>query len=466
MLLLTLLAWLARMRGGRPRRWSVPPSVRSQRSSGCSAAWSGWCTPRLSPTRSCSALPPSSGCRRPCSACWSSDAVRTTSVGALLGAVGAVPCLILGREAYSAAAARSPGLPDSMLLVALEQGGWMWWYVPVALLVLFFPDGRLPGPRWRWVVAGLLAVALAFGAAERAGARSRSRRRTKRPRTRWAPGLPQPFRRSTMIAFALLPTLLGLLIAAGWSAVVRSRRADAVQRAQLRWLALGGLLVPATLLLCWTSYLLLGGADLVLIGIAGLVGIPAAIAIAMLRHDLYDVDRRSPPPSPTAWSRRAARHLTAARRLRRGLLLGRDSTAAAAAATALRRWRSRPLRRRLQRRRRPPALPAAPGGPRRDRRAAARRPRRRRRGPSSSRACCAAALRDPACASATSSPGGAGLVDATGAAVEPARRAVPVRWRRREIGALCGGSVAAGAAARGRPRRPRRWSRSCGCGSR
>ena len=71
-----------------------------------------------------------------------------------------------------------------------------------------------------------------------------------------------------MAALALLPVLLGLLAATAWSAVVRSRTADPVRRAQLRWLALGGLLVPATLLLCWTSYLLLGGADLVLAGLA------------------------------------------------------------------------------------------------------------------------------------------------------------------------------------------------------
>ena len=350
MLLLTLLAWLARKRGGRPRRWSVPPSVRSRRSVGLLGGVVGLVhAPAVADAVVLGAaavigLP---------SAVLGLLVVRRrpdNRVGALLGAVGAVPCLILGREAYSAAAARSPGLPDSMVLVALEQGGWMWWYVPVALLVLFFPDGRLPGPRWRWVVAGLLAVALAFGAAGRpepgavpAAVRS-GPARAGHLAAAAVPAL-------EMVAFALLPTLLGLLIAAGWSAVVRSRRADAVQRAQLRWLALGGLLVPATLLLCWTSYLLLGGADLVLIGLAlTYVGLPAAVAVAILRHDLYDIDRLLSATATYALVTGLLLAVWTAVVAGAGLLLGGDSTAVAVAVTALAAVAVAPLRTRLQRR--------------------------------------------------------------------------------------------------------------------
>ena len=383
-------------------------------------------------------------------------------VGALLGAVGAVPCLILGREAYSAAAARSPGLPDSMVLVALEQGGWMWWYVPVALLVLFFPDGRLPGPRWRWVVAGLLAVALVFGLLN-----ARSPEPFPPPYESGAARVGHLARRrrtgAEMVAFALLPTLLGLLIAAGWSAVVRSRRADAVQRAQLRWLALGGLLVPATLLLCWTSYLLLGGADLVLVGLAlTYVGLPAAVAVAILRHDLYDIDRLLSATATYALVTGLLLAVWTAVVAGAGLLLGGDSTAVAVAVTALAAVAVAPLRTRLQRRvdrRLYPARWAALAAVD-DLRARVDAGTAR---PEELRSVLATALRDPDLRVGYRRPGSVGLVDADGAAVEPGPDdgAVPVCWGGAEIGVLAAAPHPRCARKRGRP--PRCWSRWCGC---
>ena len=141
-------------------------------------------------------------------------------VGALLVAVGAVPCLIFGREVYSAAAGRVPGLPDSMVLVALEQGAWMWWYVPVALLVLFFPDGRLPGPRWRGVAIGLPAVAVVFMLLIARDPAPFPPPYETAPHAlgTWSPEVVPAL---TVVALALLPVLLGLLAATAWAAVVR-----------------------------------------------------------------------------------------------------------------------------------------------------------------------------------------------------------------------------------------------------
>ena len=281
---------LVRVRGGRLRRWSGPSPVHSRRSVGWWAASSGWRTLRRSRTRSCWVPARPSGCRRSCSGFLVVRRCPANRVGALLDCRRRGALSIFGREVYSAAADRVPGLPDSMVLVALEQGVWMWWYVPVALLVLFFPDGRLPGPRWRWVAAGLVVVAVAFISSSPATPR-RSRRRSRPRRTRCSPG-----RRSgpalTVAALALLPVFLGLLVAtAGRGRALRRARPGAAGAAA--WLALGALFLPATLLLCWASYLLFGGADLVLVGLAlTYVGLPAAVAVAILRHDLYDIDRR------------------------------------------------------------------------------------------------------------------------------------------------------------------------------
>ncbi|HSU35574.1 MAG TPA: hypothetical protein VLJ88_07935, partial [Propionibacteriaceae bacterium] len=41
-------------------------------------------------------------------------------------------------------------LPLSKFVVGISPGAWMWLFVPPALLILVFPDGRLPGRNWRW----------------------------------------------------------------------------------------------------------------------------------------------------------------------------------------------------------------------------------------------------------------------------------------------------------------------------
>ena len=362
-------------------------------------------------------------------------------VGALLVAVGAVPCLIFGREVYSAAAGRVPGLPDSMVLVALEQGAWMWWYVPVALLVLFFPDGRLPGPRWRGVAIGLPAVAVVFMLLIARDPAPFAPPYETAPHAlgTWSPEVVPAL---TVVALALLPVLLGLLAATAWAAVVRSRTADPVRRAQLRWLALGGLLVPGTLLLCWTSYLLLGGADLVLAGLAlTYLGLPAAVTVAILRHDLYDIDRLLSATATYALVTGGLLAVWTAVVAGTGLLLGGESTVVAVAVTALAAVAVAPLRTRLQRRVdrrlypvRWAALHAVDDLRSRVDAGTAR--------PEELQNVLATALRDPDLRVGYRQPGRAGLVDAFGVPVgcEPGPDGVPVRWGGAEIGLLRGTS--------------------------
>ncbi|HET7367778.1 MAG TPA: hypothetical protein VFI83_05390, partial [Gaiella sp.] len=87
--------------------------------------------------------------------------------------------------------------------------------------------------------------------------------------------------------------LLVLLVACAASLVVRSRRSDDVRRRQVKWLALAGLGVPGFIVVCLTEVIVLGQPRWLslAIGIATAVGVPVAAAIAMLRHDLYDIDR-------------------------------------------------------------------------------------------------------------------------------------------------------------------------------
>ncbi|GLW96046.1 histidine kinase [Microtetraspora sp. NBRC 16547] len=270
-------------------------------------------------------------------------------VGLLLVLVGATAIWLGVSELYPLAVTRRPDLPLSGLYVALSEGSWMFLYVPAGLLMLLFPDGRLPGPRWRWAAAGLLVVPVLFTFIVAFDPSPLPPPFESTPHVLRAPEAYMPV--LSAVSIALLPVFLGLLIASAAAVVIRYRRAtDEVRRAQLKWFALGAGFLPLTLLLCWASYLFLGTPDLVVAGLAlTALAIPSATAIAMLRHDLYDIDRAiSAAVTYSLVTAILLAFYTAASFLV-GLGAGRTSPAAAAAATAVCAAALSPLRIRLQR---------------------------------------------------------------------------------------------------------------------
>jgi class 3 adenylate cyclase len=166
------------------------------------------------------------------------------------------------------------------------------WYPHIALLVLgalLFPSGRPPSRGW-WAVAWVLGAGAAVAAA--------------------GMGLLWPARGIEMLdaspgsSRAPLGTALtnvALLILAGCAAatvvalLVRLRRAQGVEREQLKWLIYAGALAVVGLLLLIPRELGLG--ESVLLNFAGAaltaiggLGVPVAVGVAILRYRLYDID--------------------------------------------------------------------------------------------------------------------------------------------------------------------------------
>jgi MFS family permease len=155
-------------------------------------------------------------------------------------------------------------------------------------LALLVPDGRLPGPRWRWAVATLVAmyvvgVALFLG---KPGLQGDSLANNPLGNV----GLPWNEALSPVgegLAAATLPLSLVLAVAA---VVVRFRRSRGVERQQLKWFVAANLAFATCMLLSFAD----GATEPTLFDVAAFVSLsfPAiAIGIAVLRYRLYEIDR-------------------------------------------------------------------------------------------------------------------------------------------------------------------------------
>jgi signal transduction histidine kinase len=208
-------------------------------------------------------------------------------IGTWLTAAGANIMLQMAHGNWQEALAADPGsLPASPLLLVLTQGIWMGWFVPYAMVLVLFPDGRAPGRLGRATAWALCTIPLAFNLLT-----SVVPGRLMPPLEDW----PRPLGTHWIGygSLVLLPVFLAALVASAVCVVRRHRRSpDHRERAQLRWMLLASASVPATLVLCWIGYLVVRNPAPVVVGLVAMtVTVPLAALVAMLRHDLYDVDR-------------------------------------------------------------------------------------------------------------------------------------------------------------------------------
>jgi hypothetical protein len=213
-------------------------------------------------------------------------------VGWLFLGIGIAAGLLGFSWAYAVQAHLAGGLPAGIFMTWMQS-----WLVPLlilglGLLLLVFPSGRLPTPRWR-PIARVLILAYAYQLCL----------------SMLTPTLPLQIGQGeqvfianpvTAIKSVIVPWAVGFL--AGWAGsvaaavapFVRFRRASVVERQQLKWLALaaavsltGGLLAAALFpFMPAVSWIV---AMVPVLGVT--VGIPVAVGIAILRYRLYEIDR-------------------------------------------------------------------------------------------------------------------------------------------------------------------------------
>ena len=211
-------------------------------------------------------------------------------VGWLFCAAGctiAVDCLSAEYATYALVAR-----PDSLPIG--EAFAWLafWAWVPsigfIVLSLLFFPNGRLPSSRWRWLawltvlltIAGAVWVALSPGVIGNLGST---------PNPLGIEGLPRGYKPVDTIMPALV------FVAAVSTLGLRLLRTRGIERQQIKWPAfvavvagVGSVLYDTAISeainlrwLEWAGYVVV---------IAALVGFPVSVGIAIVRYRLYDID--------------------------------------------------------------------------------------------------------------------------------------------------------------------------------
>jgi hypothetical protein len=243
----------------------------------------------------------------------------------LLAAPGAVP-----------AVGRVRGLGDTFAL----------WPACIGFILLLTPTGSLPSPRWRWWAGVAVIAPLVWQAVVLVGAETAQYPPYYSFRNPYfVPALAGAARVVGLPALVL--TLLSVVVG-GVSLVVRFRRARGEERQRLRWVASAAVVAAMGIPVAMAGISIDSPAVVGVAVLGSAVVLCLAVAAAILRYRLYDLDR--------IVSRTVAYGLLtvllglayAGVVLGLGRLLGRDSSLAVAAATLAAAALFRPARHRIQ----------------------------------------------------------------------------------------------------------------------
>src|ERR671910_371064 len=163
---------------------------------------------------------------------------------------------------------------------------WLWFlliFVPMSLLLLLFPDGRLPSPRWRPVAWGV-ALGTAGGVM---GNALRAGPLVDFPQIANPYGVDSPIVGMVGVAGSIVAA--GSMVGCAVSLILRLRRSGSRQRQQIKWLAYGGAVLvggvfAGGLAIPWNVPV-----SIVIMSVS-LLGLPVFTDIAIVRHHLYDID--------------------------------------------------------------------------------------------------------------------------------------------------------------------------------
>jgi hypothetical protein len=186
----------------------------------------------------------------------------------------------------------SGSLPAPRTLASLaESEGYVMTFIVVPFLFLVFPNGRLPSQRWRFVAWGIVAVGIVLAIlapflAEPAG-------QFLNPigieTGQFLNPIGMEGAAGEMIGVLFFGgelVLVGASILSAFSLVFRYRGADFEERQQLKWFAYAAAFASVYIVLTF----FLSDILVSLLGNVVLFGLYAAIAIAILKHHLYDID--------------------------------------------------------------------------------------------------------------------------------------------------------------------------------